>query len=440
MRIQTRRTFLKTSALTAATISAPIYIPSSVLGQTSPGNRITIGCIGVGRMGMGDLKGIIRQNDVQIVAVCDVDSNRALHARQFVDDYYRTQSKSSVNHGCRVNSDYRNLIESRDIDAVLISTPDHWHALGAITAAKAGKDIFLQKPMTYTLCEGRILCDTVKQYGNILQVGSQQRSDAKFRHACELVRNGRIGQVHTIQIGMGIDPATGLEPVMPVPENLDYNMWLGPAPWAPYTEKRVHPQNGYDRPGWLRISDYCLGMITGWGSHHIDIAHWAMDTEYTGPIQISGKGQFPADGLWDVHGQYQVEYHYANGITLTVADNQTHSQGIRFVGDQGWIYVRRGFIDAHPKSLLTSVIRPDEIHLYRSNNHKGNFIDCIKSRKQTIAPAEVGHRSCSACILGYIAMRTGMTLRWDPAKEQFINNEMANRMLDRSMRDPGSIA
>lgn len=431
---ETRRTFLKKTALAATTISIPAFFHSLVRGQTAASNRITIGCIGVGRMGLLDLQDIIRHDDVQVVAVCDVDSNRALYARDYVDNYYRKQTKDLIYSDCRAYRDSRELLERRDIDAVLICTPDHWHALPAIEAAKAGKDIFLQKPLTYSLQEGRLLSNTVRQYGNVFQVGSQQRSDQVFRQASELVRNGRIGRLHTIKIGMGIDTATSTEPLMPVPANLDYETWLGPAPWSPYTEKRVHPQSGYDRPGWLRISDYCLGMITGWGAHHIDIAHWAMDTDYSGPIQIKGKGIFPKDGLWDVHGSYDIEYQYANGVTMEVADNTVNPQGIRFIGDEGWIHVQRYAIHAYPESLLKSPIRPEQTHLYFSNNHKRNFIDCIKTRKTTIAPVEVGHRSCSACILGYIAMQTGQILHWDPQKEVFLNSDTGNRMLYRPER------
>ncbi len=429
-----RRQFIRKAVGTA--VSLPLFVPSTVLGANTPGNRITIGCIGVGRMGLGDLRGVLQFDEVQVVAVCDVDSKRAAYARKLTNDYYAKKRNTPAYHGCDAYGNFRELIGREDIDAVLICTPDHWHAIGAIEAARAGKDIFLQKPMTLTLPEGRTLSNTARRYGTVFQVGSQQRSENNFRFACELVRNERIGKLKTITIAVGLDISTGTEPVMPVPGNLDYAMWLGPAPWSPYTEKRVHPQNGYSRPGWLRIRDYCLGMVTGWGSHHLDIAQWAMGTEHSGPSRIVANATFPTDGLWDVHTQFDIQYHYANGVEMTFTGNNVNKQGVLFEGTEGWVYVRRGFIDAFPKSLLTRRIKPDETHLYRSYDHKKNFIECIKTRRQTVAPVEVGHRSCSVGILGDIAMRTGQTLEWDPTKERFTNSEAANRMLWRPTRSP----
>ncbi|MCP4708310.1 MAG: gfo/Idh/MocA family oxidoreductase, partial [Planctomycetes bacterium] len=249
----------------------------------------------------------------------------------------------------------------------------------------------------------------------------------------------RIGKLHTVLVGFDIDPGTGTELPMRIPPNLNYDMWLGQAPWAPYTEKRVHPQADYGRPGWLRISDYGSGMMTGWGSHHIDIAHWGMGMEYSGPVEIEGQGEYPKDGLWDVHGKFYIEYKYANGVKMICADNQRHKQGVVFQGTEGWVYVKRGLIDAEPKSLLTSKILPGEIHLYQSEHHKKNFIDCIKTRAQTIAPVEIGHRSCTACLLGDMAMRLGRKLKWNPDKEQFRGDADANKMISRPMRSPWTL-
>ncbi|MFH1717755.1 MAG: Gfo/Idh/MocA family oxidoreductase [Planctomycetota bacterium] len=433
----TRRQFLKTSAATAGTaLLVPAIVPSGVFGGDAPSNRITVGFVGVGRMGMGDLREILGHKEAQIVAVCDVDARRVANAQKTVDASYGKQNPAGTYKGCRGYGDYRELVAQNDIDAVCVVTPDHWHALPAIAAAKAGKDIFLQKPLTLTIKEGRVLSDTVRRYGRIFQVGSQQRSDSRFRHACELVRNGRIGKLHTVKVGFDIDPPTGPEPSMPVPDGLDYDFWLGPAPWAPYTEKRVHPQKDYGRPGWLRIAAYGAGMITGWGAHHNDIAQWGMGTEYTGPAEIEGQAEYPKDGLWDVHGPFSIEYTYANGVKVICADNVKNKQGILFEGTEGWVYVMRGKIDAQPKSLLTSTIGADEIHLGTSNNHKANWFECIKSRAETIAPVEVAHRSCTVCLLGEIAMRLGRKLKWNPEKEQFVNDDAANRMLWRPMRSP----
>jgi len=272
-RLVSRRGFLRQAVAAGGVMAFPTVVPSSVFGAGAPSNRVTFGCIGVGRMGLGDMHELMGfRKEVQVVAVCDVDSNRTRSARKRVENYYQSQGKSDSYKGCAEYADYRELLRRDDIDAVSVVTSDQWHALPAIEAARAGKDVFIQKPLTLTIPEGRVLSDTVREYGRVLQVGSQQRSDARFRFACELVRNGRIGKLHTVKVGLGVDPTTGTPPVMAVPKELDYEMWLGPAPWAAYTEKRVHPQQGYGRPGWLRIQDYCCGMITGWGSHHNDIA------------------------------------------------------------------------------------------------------------------------------------------------------------------------
>ena len=435
----TRRQFLKGSAVAAAGFLVPTIVPASVFGADAPSNRITIGFVGVGRMGSGDMRELLGFKEVQIIAVCDLDSKRVRNAQKTVEAHYAKQSAAGTYKGCATFGDYRDLVIRDDIDAVCVVTPDHWHALPSIAAAKAGKDIFLQKPLTLTIREGRVLSDTVRRYNRIFQVGSQQRSDARFHQACELVRNGRVGKLHTIKVGFGTDPGTDPTPPMPVPDNLNYDMWLGQAPWAAYTEKRVHPQKDYGRPGWLRISDYGAGMITGWGAHHNDIAQWGMGTEYTGPVEIEGQAEFPRDGLWDVHGDFSIEYTYANGVKVICADNKKNKQGVVFEGSEGWVYVRRGFIDANPKSLLTSTIGPNEIHLYKSNNHKANWLECIKSRAETIAPAEIGHRSCTVCLLGDIAMRLDRKLRWNPDIEQFIGDDEANKMLWRPMQSPWTL-
>jgi predicted dehydrogenase len=436
-RAVSRRCFLKTSAAVGAGLALPAIVPSSVFGADAPSERIAVGCIGVGRMGTGDLREALGFRQVQVVAVCDLDSKRAANAKQLVESRYAAQKADGTYKGCDTYGDFREMLARDDIDAVQIATPDHWHVLPALGAARRGKDIFLQKPLSLTIHEGRVLSDTVTRFSRVFQVGSQQRSDARFRQACELVRNGRVGKLQTVKVGFGTDPGCGPQPTMPVPENLNYDMWLGPAPWAPYTEQRVHPQNSINgRPGWLRIADYGAGMITGWGSHHLDIVHWGMDTEHTGPVEIEGRAEFPKDGLWDVHGTFHIEYTYANGVRMMAVDEATYRNGVLFTGDKGWVFVSRGTIEAEPKSLLQETIGPGETRLYVSNNHKANFYECVKSRAMTIAPVEVGHRSCTACLLGEIAMRTGRKLQWDPAKEQFTNDEQANRMISKPMRAP----
>ncbi|MDA1273022.1 MAG: Gfo/Idh/MocA family oxidoreductase [Verrucomicrobia bacterium] len=406
----TRRAFLRGTCL--ATFAIPTLVPSTVFGANAPSNRITIGCIGVGRMGRGDAQDFMRFGNAQIIAVCDVDAKRMADAKQLVERRYATRAPEGSFKGCSEHGDFRDLIARPDIDAVSIVSPDHWHALHAIAAANGGKDIFVQKPMTYSIEEGRALCETVARTGRILQVGSQQRSDTKFRLACELVRNGRIGELKTVKVGFGLDPSGEEEPAMPVPKNLNYDFWLGPAPTAPYTENRVHPQRDYGRPGWLRIQDYCHGMITGWGSHHMDIAQWGMGVEHSGPIRIEAQAEFPKSGLWNVHGAFHIEYTYANGVQVICAGNDENKQGVEFIGTEGWIWVKRGSIEVNPESLLDEGTQGFKTRLYHSRNHKGNFLECIRTRQEPVAPAEIGHRSNTACVVGSLAMRLGRKLRF----------------------------
>jgi len=450
-----RRDFLSTAGkglvATSVITGFPSIVPASVLGAFSPANRINIGAIGNGRISrVHDLPGIWKYETARIMAVCDLDGRRAEDARTLVNEYYGKQTGRKYD-GVTAYGNYQELLANKDVDAVVISTPDHWHALIAIHAVQAGKDVYLQKPASLTIAEGRALSDAVHRSGRIFQIGSQQRSSPQFRYAAELVRNGRIGQLRTVQIGLPGDPAGEVEPTMPVPKNLNYDMWLGSTPLVPYTEKRVHPQVGYDRPGWLRCEQFGAGMITGWGAHHIDSAHWGMDTEYTGPVEVWGTAEFPAKGLWDVHGPFKTEAMYANGVHMIVSGE--FPNGIRFEGTSGWIFVSRGnesvtssdpvaklqdsqALAASDPGIIKSVIGPDEVHLYESQDHHGNWLDCIKSRQQPIAPVEVAHRACSACLLHHMAMKVKRKLYWDPGRERFKNDEEANGMLTRPQRTP----
>ncbi|MDE3167930.1 MAG: Gfo/Idh/MocA family oxidoreductase, partial [Acidobacteriota bacterium] len=347
-------------------------------------------------------------------------------------------------------SHYREMLEDKSIDAVCISTPDHWHAQPAMEAALAGKDVYLQKPASLTVQEGRHMADMLKRTGRILQIGSQQRSEAQFRYACELVRNGRIGRLRQIFIGLPVDPSGNDEPEMPVPANLDYHTWLGSTPVAYYTEQRVHPQAPgiaarYGRPGWLRCEQFGAGMITGWGAHHVDIAHWAMDTEYSGPVAIQALANFPRRGLWDVHGPFHVHAQYANGVSLYIGDE--YPNGLRFIGDDGWIWVTRGryvkgarnaTLNASDGKILQSEIAPGEIHLHASpnNDHHLDWLTSIRTRQAPATNAEIGHRSNTTCLLAHIAMKLGRPLEWNPAAERFQGDEEANSRLARPQRAP----
>jgi Oxidoreductase family, NAD-binding Rossmann fold/Oxidoreductase family, C-terminal alpha/beta domain len=454
-----RREFLSAAGrgLAAASVLAgfPTIVPASVLGAAAPSNRINVGAIGNGRISRGhDLPGLWKHGAARIMAVCDLDSRRMEDAKTLVNGYYAAQT-GKPHEGVTGYADYRELLANRDVDAVVISTPDHWHAIIAIQAVQAGKDVYLQKPASLTIAEGRQLSDAVHHSGRIFQIGSQQRSSPQFRYAAELVRNGRIGKLQTVEVGLPGDPSGDLEPDMPVPKNLNYDMWLGSTPVVPYTEKRVHPQTGYDRPGWLRCEQFGAGMITGWGAHHIDSAHWGMDTEYTGPVEVWGSAEFPTHGLWNVHGDFKTEALYADGVRMIVSG--AFPNGIRFVGSEGWVFVSRGnatvtasdpvaklkdpqALAASDPKIITSVIGPDEIHLPVSKDHHGNWLEGVRSRQQPIAPVEVAHRACSACLLHHIAMKTKRKLFWDPVKERFKNDDEANAMLSRPQRWPYVIA
>lgn len=456
-----RRNFMKSStkgalAASLAITGFPTIVPASVLGKNAPSNKINIGQIGFGRIGMThDLPETMKNDIARVIAVADVDSKRGQMGKQWIEKQYADKYNKPNYVDVKVYDDYKEMLLQKDIDAVIISTPDHWHAQPAMEAALAGKDIYMQKPTSLTIAEGRTMSDTIHRTGAIFQIGSQQRSVTpwpQFKRACELVRNGRIGKVKRILVGLPGDPAGGDPREMPVPSNLNYDMWLGSTPMVPYTLDRVHSQtNLNDRPGWLRCEQFGAGMITGWGAHHLDIAHWGMGTEYTGPIELEATASFPTEGLWSVHGDFEVTAKYANGATMLVSG--AYPNGVRFEGTDGWIFVARGnvgvtasdpvagskaseaFKASDPK-ILTSVIGPDEIHLYESSEHHKNWLDCIVSRQQTITPAEVAQRSNSACLLSHIAMKIPRKLYWDPVRERFKNDDEANAMLSRPQRFP----
>ncbi len=451
----TRREFARASLLGAGALAFPSIIPSRVLGAAAPSRKINILQIGCGRIGRGmDLPGILADDRARVVAVCDLDSIRVQDAKRAVEEFY---AGKNVKLQVAAFADYREALQRADIDAVAVSTPDHWHAQPVIEAALAGKDIYVQKPLTMTLREGRAVSDIVRARKCVFQIGSQQRSGAKFRLACELVRNGRLGKLHTIKIGLPTDPAGTLEPEMRVPANLNYERWLGPTPLAPYTDNRVHsqhsdPKRRYgDRPGWLRIESYCLGMITGWGSHHVDIAHWGMGTELGGPIAVEARAEFPKSGLWNVHGPYHIEMRYANGVTLII-DN-TFPNGVRFEGADGWLFVTRdagrvtasdpatgstrALVASKPDIIKTPLGANDlRLHASENNDHHRDWINSMVSRQPAVTTPEEAHRSTSACIIGWIGMKLGRKLTWDPQRELFVGDDAANTMLQRTERPP----
>jgi len=445
-----RRDFCRTTLGVVAAV--PFVVPSRLFGAEAPSNRIRVGHIGCGRIATGhDMPGVARSGLADVVAVCDLDSVRVTGGKATIEKLYADHPgpRTSVDGF----GDYRELLARTDIDAVVVSTPDHWHAQIALAAIYAGKDVYLQKPMTMTHAEGVLLRDAVVASGRILQVGSQQRSwgpNEQFRKAVEFVRSGRIGRVVRVEIGLPIDPTKPDDPEQPVPPNLDYKTWLGSTPEAYYTEQRVHSQNGVSsRPGWLRHEAYCLGMITGWGAHHFDVAHWGMNLELGGPTKIEGRGEFPANKIWNVHGAYHVELTYPGDIRMTVSDKLPN--GIKFIGDEGWIFCSREADGAatasDPKAMKTSLKPLDasderllnpaglSVEFPHSVSHHNNWLECVKSRQTPLSPAPIAHRANTACILSWIAMKLGRPLQWDAKAEKFVNDAEASSMLARQERD-----
>jgi hypothetical protein len=447
MKTITRREFARQTLVGGAALAAPHLIPARLLGADAPSNRIRVGQIGCGRIARGHDMPLVNQSGLaDYVAVCDVDARRAADGRALVEDFFRERNVPAP--AVAVYGDYRELLARSDIDALVISTPDHWHAEPALAAVLAGKDVYLQKPMTMTHAEGMLLRDAVAKTGRIFQLGSQQRSnDQQFRRACEFVRSGRVGQVRRVEIGLPVDPTAPDEPVQSVPAGLDYDRWLGPTPLQPYTEQRVHPQKGYDRPGWLRNDAYCLGMITGWGAHHYDILHWALDVELGGPGRVEGRADFPKNTIWNVHGAYAIELTYPGGVKVAVSDR--FPNGLRFIGDEGWIFVSRGSQPTKDPTVPRGRLKPLhasnerlldpkglKVELPRSSEHHLNWLEGVRARRTPLVPAPVAHRGNAACIVSWIAMKLGRPLTWDAAAERFVDDAAANALLVRPERAP----
>lgn len=446
-----RRGFLRRAV--AAGVAAPYVVRASALGKagtTAPSNRIVYGLIGCGGHGVEwNLVQIFRYSDAQVIAVCDVDEGRAKTGQRRVDDHYaRTLGRENYK-ACAVYGDFRELVNRKDIDVIANCTPDHWHVIPAVMAAKAGKDVICEKPLTLTVAEGRTLCDVIHKTGRIFQTASENRSIDSYIRMCELVRNGRIGQLRHIRVSLPGGNETRGEnfndrQVQPPPKGFNYEMWLGQAPVAPYCPARCHGSFRWNLA-------YSGGRLTDWGAHMIDLAQWGNDTENTGPVEVEGRGKFPPrDALFNTAEEFDLNYRYANGVTLNVVSK---GPGIRFEGTEGWIGFEgwRGPLQASNPKILESKIGPNEVHLYRpgevvprTEGMKGgehrNFIDCVKSRKPCYAPAETGHRTITIAHIGNIAMMLGRKLKWDPKAEQFVNDAEADAMLSRKQREPWTLA
>ena len=444
----TRRNFLKTAAGAAAALTAPSIIPASAWGKGAtppPSERINLAHIGVGGQGSGLLRGFVQLEDVQYVAVCDCFKSRREQWSSFIEQAYATRYGQGNYKGVTRYADFRELLARPDVDAVVISTPDHWHVPVGLHAARAGKDMYIEKPLGISIELDQAMREAVRRYKSVFQYGTQQRSSQYFRHACELVRNGRIGKVRTIQAWCAGGISGGSLAPIPVPEDLDYEMWLGPAPARPYTADRCINLGTY------HCADNALGFIAGWGAHPLDIAQWGLGTDQTGPVRYEGTGEFPTQpGLFNTATNWDVNCTYANGIKMRFMSTNVakplvekyrvmRDHGTTFFGDEGWISVDRGGYFASNPAILKSVIRPDEIHLGTWNYHGRNFIDCVKSRALPLCHIECAVRSDTISHLSDIAIRLQRPIQWDPVKEVILGDEEASRMTRRALRAPWHI-
>lgn len=415
----TRRDFLGRSvagAATLASLDALTYSRAFGMADEKPSERIQIGCIGIGNQGRGNMSKHIKN----VTAVCEVDSKRLDEAAAKVEASSRRKPLAV--------SDYRKLLDSKDVDAVIITTPDHWHALPTIDACDAGKDVYCEKPLTLFITEGRAMVNAARRNKRIVQTGSQQRSDSRFRQACELVRNGAIGKVKTVRVGIpGVNFKGPAIPNSEPPAELDYDRWLGPAPKKPYNEKHVHYYFRF-------FTDYSGGQITNFGAHHMDIAQWGLGMDDSGPVEITGKGKFHPEGWYETPMWFECVYKYANGTTMICG--MSERGGTTFEGEKGTIYVTRGKIEGAPKELLDTKLGSDAEKLYVSKDHHANWLECIKTRKLPICDVEIGHRSATVCHLGNMAIFSQEVVKWNPETEEVTSGGKAADMVSREYREP----
>jgi len=427
----TRRAFMfRGAAALGVAVAMPTIVPSTAFGAAAPSNRITMGMIGMGGQMGGHFRTMLGRSDVQVLAVCDVDHRKRENAKVQTESTYAQATASGTYKGCDACLEYEQICERPDIDALVICTPDHWHAAISLAAIKTGKDVYCEKPMTLTIHEGRLVSNACKQYGTIYQVGSQQRSEWAFRTAAEIVRNGWIGKVKTCYASLGRFAPPSTLPEQPIPEGFDYDRWLGPTPWYPYNYRRVEGNFG---GGWRCFWEYGSRKNGDWGAHHFDIIQWALGMDDSGPVKFIPKG-------WQ-GTEYQTHV-YASGVTVErdhpVNNAANRGNGmIQFIGEEGQVFVsRNGMLDTVPVGLARRPLGPNEIHLYESRDHLGNWINCIRSRQQPICHAGIGHRTATICQLNGIAERLGRPIDWDPAKEQILNDPEAARWYDRPRRAP----
>jgi len=428
-----RRHFLATAG---AAIAAPMIVPSSVFGQNAPSNRIVMGIVGWGMMGPGNTSAFMQQADCQVVAACDLD-------KRYLDQAAGAINKHYGNSDCAPYRDFREMMARKDIDAVMLAVPDHWHALTSIEACKQKKDIYGEKPLARTVAEQQAIVKAVQQNKRIWQTGSWQRSTGNFQKAVDIVRNGLIGKITSVEVGLPaghVDfkkTADKMQVSKPPPE-LDYDLWIGPSKMMPYIEGRVHMN-------WRWNYNTGGGQLLDWMGHHGDIAHWGLDFDETGPSEVEGTGEFPAqDAVWNTCTKYRVTLQYPKNVTMTVAGGYNDiKMGTKWIGTDGWVWVDRGRFDASNAEWKKWQSLPEELRkekIYKSDNHYRNFLDCVKSRKPTITPAETAHRSLVPGHLGLISMLVKRKIKWDPKKEVIIDDKEASKLLTREYRDPWKLA
>jgi predicted dehydrogenase len=423
-----RRRFLATAAAAFAT---PYVVPARVLAEEGkgPNSRICLGFIGVGGRGSDHVQTCVGRGDAQILAVCDPYKGKREGLKKLVEDRYARKKDLGAYKGCDAYSDFREVVARPDLDAVFIASPEHWHALHTLAAVRAGKDVYCEKAMTLTVAEGRVVCETVRRYGRVVQIGMQQRSWDIFRFACELVRNGYIGKLQTVEVAVPGGRSLPNAPAKPAPPDIDYDLWLGPCPWKPYTDQLC----SYN---WYFVFDHCVGWIQSWGIHYLDVAQWGAPSLCTKPLEVEGSAVFPTDGPANTSINWKVHVTTADGLRMTYMDESQGKHGVRFEGDKGTVFVNRGGLWTEPTSLKKVTIKPDEEHLYDARDHHQCFFDCVRSRRDPSAPVEVGHSGNVLAIVSDTATRLGHKVQWDWTTEQFVKDDAANRFLGRAMRSP----
>jgi predicted dehydrogenase len=428
----TRRSFLKTAAALAA---CPCLVPGTTFGaagRPAPSNRLHCAVIGLGDRGSQHTGALCGLGEAQVVAVCDPYRRKAEDWKKRVEDHYARAAGTGAYQGCTAYQDFREILTRADIDAVVIAAPENWHVLMSLAAMRAGKDVYCEKALSLTVAEGRAACQAVRRHSRVFQIGTQQRSERRFRFACELARNGYLGAVHTVNVSVpgGRSLPVAL-PKAPPPE-LDYDLWLGPAPWTPYNDTKC-------TFNWYFIADYCAGWIQSWGVHHIDIALWGQPALMASTLEIEGTATFPTEGQANTSINWKVQAQPKQGPKLVFTDDKNGQHGVRFIGEKGWVHVVRGGISAEPEELLEVKLKAGDEHLYESRDHLVNFLECVKTRRDPVAPVEAGHAATTFTLVADIATRLQRKLTWDWRAERFVNDPAANALLSRALRSPWTL-